>query len=429
MADNPISLDLMANDRGRARYFHGRARIINRFNRLCQNALVDKGGTIFLIQGSPGAGKTALLHELSARAARQRWLVVRITRSALESPAVMMQAIGKAYKTQSSARRRFGLPWAKFEWERAQSGLQTVELVLQRVKTSGRGLLLRIDEAQKLARTSGKQAEDALESIHEGGLGRPVILLAGGLGLTEQAFDALGVSRFHEDCLIYLGRLSTESERAVIRDWLVKGGKARGDVGPWIDAIAKESDGWPQHIVSFADPASQVIRQSGGTMTPQGLGLVLSEGRRRKTRYYAHRCKGLEWDDQALLGALVYHGGKGRVWPIRSIDHLFDIRRQSSGASGIDVKNTALAKGVLATTRKGLHIPIPSMEDWLVGCYLECMRGPPVEAKTLAVYVEEILPQLGVSTKALPPAPDTGHQGPSQGLTSGFGSPEDGIER
>ena len=52
-----------AFDRGASKYFHGRRQILRDFRKLAERAIQAKSGTTFLIQGAPGAGKTALLAE------------------------------------------------------------------------------------------------------------------------------------------------------------------------------------------------------------------------------------------------------------------------------------------------------------------------------------------------------------------------------
>ncbi len=81
--------------------------------------------------------------------------------------------------------------------------------------------------------------------IHNGDVGRPVILLAAGLGMSEASFGELGISRFRGGCFVELGALEKDSERAVIQDWLVKEGGAKGNPTPWIDQIAQKTHGWP----------------------------------------------------------------------------------------------------------------------------------------------------------------------------------------
>ena len=429
MPADPKKSKLFANDRGRAQYFHGRSDIIWYFNAVCRRSLEDQDGTTFLIQGPPGVGKTALLHELSAQAAKEGWLVLRTTRRTFEDPDVLIEALGKAYTSRASAHSFLGGFWAKVKLERENRGYRSVWGVLRSVDLPDQGLLLVLDEAQQLSGLDKLEVGDAFQAIHNGALGRPVILLAAGVSRTLRMLNGLWISRYSAHCLHDLGRLSAESERAIIRDWLIKGGKAKGEVGSWIEAIAQETNRWPHHIASFGDMASQVIRQAGGVMTPQGLARALDEGRRHRDRYCEQRCDGMAWEDQALLGTLVKHGGQGRVWGEESIYQLFDIRKRSSGASCVDVTNAAIASGVLAPARMGLRFPIPSMEDWLVGRYERYLISRPAEARALTDGLQPVLPAPWVSTKSLPPTRDSGQQKPPPGLTSGFGSPEDGIGR
>ena len=394
MANHPESPNLMPNDHGPARYFHGRSDIIWYFNALCRRSLEDQDGTTFLIQGPPGVGKTALLHELSAQAAKEGWLVLRTTRRTFEDPDVLIEALGKAFTSRASAHSFLGGFWARFKLRRKHRGYRSVLSVLRSVELSGQGLLLILDEAQQLAGLDKLEVGDAFQFIHNGSLGRPVILLAAGVSRTLRALGGLWISRYSAHCLHDLGRLSAESERAIIRDWLVKRGKAQGDVGPWIDAIAQETARWPVHIASFGDLASQLRRQGGGAVTSQGLTRALDEGRRHRDRYCEQRCDGMAWEDQALLGALVKHGGQGRVWGEESIYHLFNIRKRSSGASCVDVTNAAIASGVLAPARMGLRFPIPSMEAWLVGGYENFLAERPEEARALVAHVHAVFPYL-----------------------------------
>ena len=55
------------------------------------------------------------------------------------------------------------------------------------------------------------------------------------------------------------GPWAKDAERAVLHDWLTEEGKATGDTTVWIDAITKESHGWPQHIISY-------VRTSAGSI-------------------------------------------------------------------------------------------------------------------------------------------------------------------
>ena len=85
-------------------------------------------------------------------------------------------------------------------------------------------LLLVLDEAQRLgedkevAEEHRDEVRILLKRIHTGCVGRPLILLAGGLGMTSRAFASLGISRKALRCLIEMKTLNKESEHAVTRD-------------------------------------------------------------------------------------------------------------------------------------------------------------------------------------------------------------------
>ncbi len=132
---------------------------------------------------------------------------------------------------------------------------------LEVIKSGEEPLLLLLDEAQRLVRIARNKGErfiqlvDLLRVIHAGGTGRPLILLAAGQGATTQAFKDMDISIFDTGCRIDLGRLKEEPTRAILQDWLLEDGRAKGDPVRWIDEMAKETHGWPQHIMAYVLPA------------------------------------------------------------------------------------------------------------------------------------------------------------------------------
>ncbi len=104
-----------------------------------------------------------------------------------------------------------------------------------------------MDEAQRLMTTIlppphqyFTNATKFLNAIHNGKIeDRPVVMLAAGLGATAQAFKRLEISRFDPDCKINPGMLKKEATRAILRDWIEKDGRAKGDTDSWIDVIAE----------------------------------------------------------------------------------------------------------------------------------------------------------------------------------------------
>ncbi len=377
----PVGSDLSAlvasdiDDRGGAKYFHGRREVLSSFaNRRERASTGGSGalGTTFLIQGAPGAGKTALLYRCAEEAAEGEWAVAGIDLRALYDPVRMSECLGKPYIVQTE-RGLGATPWvASVSRAKTVAGISSVSRLLEVAARKTKGLLLVLDEVQTLVKLAASSHEldatDTLNLVHNGKVGSPVILLAGGLGTSEDAFNSLGISRFYDGCVVNLGRLSPEPERAIIRDWLVQDGGAKGNVTPWIDAIAGETHGWPQHIIAFAEPAAHIVRSNRGQMTPRGLGAVLQQGQQKKENYYFARVRKLSKQDRMALGEALATLPLGAS--MEEPDVLRILTRNHSREEAKQVFEGIVHKGVLAQTREGdFAVPIPSMQDWLVDQY------------------------------------------------------------
>jgi len=240
-----------------------------------------------------------------------------------------------------------------------------------------RPLLLILDEIQALEDKLGSPEQalltENLGRIHNGRLAKSVVLACGGLGISSQVFAHFRISRFKSDCLVNLGRLSETSERAVIRDWLVKDGGAReADILPWITAIAQETHGWPQHIAIYAQTAAKRLKARRGQATPEDLEAILKQGRENKTTYHNERIEYLDISGVRVLAALLQQA------PISGSLNLEQpsLTRKLVETGGMSQQaaeqffNSALHKGILsnAGTRTRLHydVPIPSMKAFLV---------------------------------------------------------------
>ena len=240
-------------------------------------------------------------------------------------------------------------------------------------------LLLTLDEAQVLAkRTPAEQKHRVtiiLNAIHNGEVEMPVILIAAGLGATAAAFDSLGISRFDPGCHINLGPLSEGASRAVIQDWLIEEGRAKGDPMPWIDAIARETHGWPQHIMAYAWPALKQLKSTGGELTPEGLKTILKEGRRGRIRFYEARTQGLFKKERQCIARAV-----AGMEPDGNLDKdtiITSLRKEFSKDEAEGIFKRALHKGVLDARGDSYVIPIPSMHDWLVSNYAPELKRTP----------------------------------------------------
>ncbi len=286
-----------ATDRGPSPYFHGRESIRNNFKNLLDRSHASNTGTIFLVHGPLGAGKTALLYECQKYALEAGWNVVLIPPTALWDTNELLNALGKGRKMQlTRGSGKFGVnALIKLEAGVDFTLPEKDRTPLEVLGGTKKPLLMVLDEAQVLSTEDisptnhRSTATSLLTFIHNGNIGKPAILLAAGLGTTKASFGKLGISRFGRDCVVELGALSKKSERLVIEDWIKKDGEGQGDPSAWVDAIVQETHGWPQHIQCYADLASVYLQANGGIMTQDGLTSVLEAGHEARKAYYQGR--------------------------------------------------------------------------------------------------------------------------------------------
>ncbi len=359
-------------DRGPAEYFHGRQEIIDTFTRALKRYCEKKRGTTFLIQGAPGAGKTALLDKLRLAAEDQKWKTAEIGPAALWDVKALRESIpDRNILKRLSGKVNAGLPEGGSIEISMKDSVETIKKVL---KSGRKPLLLVLDEAQHLGIEGVVPNEmrgvvtGVLDEIHNGKLGRPVVLLAAGLGTTESAFDSLGISRFARNCIVGLGPLDRESERAAIRDWIVKEGAAKGNPDPWIDAIAKETHGWPQHIISYIEPAVRYLESNNHQMTGEGLRIVLEKGAEFRLQYYRQRARGIPMEQRQSIAKAVDDIPLGET---KTYKEIMGVLMQEYDEQFADnLFNKALKKGIIDERDDGDYgIPIPSMQTWLIEAY------------------------------------------------------------
>jgi len=358
-------------DRGPAKYFHGRAQILDDFNDLLRLAMARDGRTIMLIQGAPGVGKTALLEEMAIDAMENQWNVVEISFDDLYNPVHMAQTLGRPYVSRKQTAIKADAKLLGAERIKEVAGDASVSQVLEKMNPK-RGVLLILDEAQYVGRFFNTPNEFAvaatLNRIHNAKISHPVILLAAGLGQTEEAFRLLGISRFKGGCFIELGALRKESEHAVIHDWLVKEGGANGDPAPWIDAIAKKTHGWPQHITVYGDAAAKQIQSDHGEMIPMGLEVVYRLGEDRRKAYYKQRTKGISGGERGSLARLIKNVARGKGLYREDIEAALSQEYRDPDKAE-DLFKRAVERGILHSQDEIYTIPIPSMRTWLVSNY------------------------------------------------------------
>ena len=373
------------SDRGPAVFFHGRKTELSAFEAACKNARLYTTSTSFLVQGPPGVGKTALLHECKKRAetGNSPWRVVDIASRMLHDPAALAEKLDIPYAIRQSEHQDtttdirvsagIGASMKQSHGLRSESQGAALESVLKEA-AGEEGLILTLDEAQFLEEdiaagsTQRAISRQFLKRIHNGEVGVPVMLLAAGLGTSQHIFEGFGITRFSKRTVHRLSTLDGDSVRLALFDWLVKCGGAPEDhehLGHWIDTLAERSFGWPQHIQFYAEFAAQWLLDNGHDLPPQVPAAVLAEGRKEREAYYRERTSRLNSDDAAILADLLELKGKDAHLTKKEICSAFLVDRASEQAD--EMFYSLLWKGVIAESpNKKYRVPIPSMHDWLV---------------------------------------------------------------
>ena len=140
-----------AFDRGRAKYFHGREKILADFRDALWRAKHRDGGTTFLIQGAPGAGKTALLYKCGEVVKGLGWKTVDVNPRALWDSDELLHSLSLGKRpavTEASAGVGAG-PLVRAGVKSELPGRTTLEIL----RGGDEPLLLMLDEAQMLQKT------------------------------------------------------------------------------------------------------------------------------------------------------------------------------------------------------------------------------------------------------------------------------------
>jgi len=369
--------DLPLFECGPSPYFHGREKILQTFTGFLNYYKKEKGGTIFLIEGGSGAGKTALLYQCE-KIVQKKWATVAIPLTALWDANQLAYSIKNRTSLQiSEDSGQVGMGGivnanAKSDVAVKRSSLLPVLKTLQRGR---KPLLLILDEAHILGKKDIVPPDQKgivasiLNMIHNGKLGRAVMLLVAGLGTTQSAIRSFGIERFVRKCIIQLGSLDKATERSVIHDWLTKHAKAEGDPTAWIDAITEQTYGWPRHIISYVDPAIKYIESNNGQMTEEGLEFVLERGAELRQEFYDSRAHDIDEDKRRALARSISDLPLGEnICETAIMSGLMDSGLSHDEADALF--HQALEQGIIVFRNDGRYgIPIPSMQTWLLNQY------------------------------------------------------------
>lgn len=371
MSDDQHITEHVIDDRGEAAHFHGRTRIRNKVQELLKR--VDQGvspGTCVLIEGAPGAGKTALLQKIVSEAP-ENWLVLHLKPGDLGDKERMSNILGWDYVTVRQKSWDFTPKGIGRSGSKILAGLpRTMDVINAFARKEHSTLLFVLDEIQrisKIERTDTRQeVADTMEALINGELSGKIVLLAGGLEHSSQAIRDVGASRLRGGATERIGRLSEKSTRAVVGGWLSDIDDLEEHLPNAIEVIARESHGWPQHIVALCSGVREFVKRSESGIKILPGETPLSRGCQYMRSFYAERCVAIHPDAAALLGCAIGMHPPGKPWSEIVLTRLFQKLEAIGGPPAKEVLMAALHKGVLTRHPFGWRITIPSLETYLV---------------------------------------------------------------
>ena len=135
----------------------------------------------------------------------------------------------------------------------------------------------------------------------------------------------------------------------------------------WIDAIAQETHGWPQHILSYVKPALNQLSTDKRVMTTKGLHTVLEAGRSLRSEYYEHRAHSFPEEERQSIARPFRNIPLGKGITLGEI--MSSLTQDYSKGKSEEIFRRALAKGIIDARSGRYVVPIPSMHDWLISKY------------------------------------------------------------
>ncbi len=408
-------------DRGRAQIFVGRQAertlIRNRLELLLErlDTPAPGAGLTTVIQGAPGAGKSALLEKIA-----EEWplggpgpaMAVSLDPGVLKLPMpdclqeiahAMAPVPGIARRLRQSLRSlSLGLPdLAQVEW-----GVESTE-------ESHRPpvpVLLLFDEIQtELVVSSSTAAREHLTQnlrlLHTGRHRTPLFPIYGGLANSGDLLRAAGLTRLASGSERTLSRLSEEE----MDEWMGRFvdehlSSARPDPATltcWGSALRRDSQGWPMHGRNFLIALVEEIRMRDWCPAAVDLDAVRRRAQRLRGTYYEHRLQGELEGRHALvsrvLESLERSGGLDRIGLVEAIDRAHRERSMPEGDRGAlpvgltaeQVLNQMLQAGLVQKTDDGrLTCPIPSLASHMAA--KATWPPSPLHEAVLAASAEEV---------------------------------------
>ncbi len=257
-------------DRKAAPAFVGRQDIFELIEANCQEALLSArentaaAGLTIVLQGAPGAGKTAVLSHLAMEwdGKPDRPHILRMSQTTLKDPETTALEIirkiapskARDYRqkvvTSSGGGISLGVVSTKGTTTQATDPEAASFSILKEVlppRNWKQPLCILVDEIQNV----GKIHEEVLTHLHLGEHGLPIVPVYAGLANSTTALAEAGLSRLQIGNVRTLVPLAGEEVRTCVKQMLVncRIGLGAGYVLDCLSGwIVESSEGWPQHV-------------------------------------------------------------------------------------------------------------------------------------------------------------------------------------
>ena len=407
-------------DRSVPAHFAGRQKLIDRIDSKLRTVMAEAGtpdgdasGLTQLVQGAPGAGKTALLREIdrrfrTAEAQRQPGDVpvpvpVMLDRDLLYSEEETVLAIAEAMEGEPGWTVRTS-DFRRTSARGAGGGLRLPLLLTAAVRlgssvapepasfaalrrrqppaTWARPVCLMVDEIQGI----DAAAKEVLNKLHNAMHGLPVLTVLAGLGDSyDHLFRRIGLTRLSLEAVNDIGCLESEEAEAVVRGTLdaFRVDTAEWHADAWGARLAEESDAWPQHLHNGLRALAEGLIEVGGRIDAVDADSVLEREAEFRRISYRRRVSPEMEAARCLTGGVMQDvaAGAERAAVLGSVD------RHSARTGGNEPRLWHLPDGMTAEVFLGhlihrgalqqgqddlFRCPIPSFRDYLV----ERGRGP-----------------------------------------------------
>jgi len=361
---------------GIATYFHGRRHILDRLKKIYKRGKTSDS-TVLIVEGISGSGKTALMHQVAIEAAKHGWNPINVGGAVSDARSLASDLHGVTAHSRRALVVKIGRHTFIFGKDLGSdpSPTPTVERVLRHINKPTIMLYDGLHHYRPDATLGGAATfRRFVRAIESGLCGAPVIFLGAGNPTTATALSRIDV-HVERDRVIDIGLLSDADGYALIHDWMVHEGGARGDINRWADAIMAESEGFMLFTNSYAQEATNYLSCNHGRMTEIGLRAVLSHARDHRIHYFdgytmtrdasTQRAWRSKRNIRALLEAV--HGARHGVVNREAVITALELYDGDPHANVADILESFMYAWVLEEVSDGVYrIPLKSLYYYLL---------------------------------------------------------------